>query len=53
MTIAEGEEMIAVTKRHGVLLMYGEELRLHAEISEGKRNGRCRRLRENLSGEAK
>src|SRR5271169_3359597 len=26
MTIAEGEEMIAVTKRHGVLLMYGEEL---------------------------
>jgi myo-inositol 2-dehydrogenase / D-chiro-inositol 1-dehydrogenase len=26
MTIAEGEEMIAVTKRHGVLLLYGEEL---------------------------
>src|SRR3989442_12115881 len=26
MTIAEGEEMIAVAKRHGVLLMYGEEL---------------------------
>ena len=26
MTMAEGEEMIAVTKRHGVLLMYGEEL---------------------------
>jgi len=26
MTIAEGEEMIAVTKKAGVLLMYGEEL---------------------------
>jgi len=26
MTIAEGEEMIAVAKQHGVLLMYGEEL---------------------------
>jgi len=26
MTIAEGEEMIAVAKHHGVLLMYGEEL---------------------------
>src|SRR6202162_83545 len=26
MTIAEGEEMIAAPKRHGVLLMYGEEL---------------------------
>lgn len=26
MTIAEGEEMIAVAKRYGVLLMYGEEL---------------------------
>src|SRR5713226_335255 len=26
MTIAEGEEMIAVAKRQGVLLMYGEEL---------------------------
>ncbi|HYK51683.1 MAG TPA: Gfo/Idh/MocA family oxidoreductase [Terriglobales bacterium] len=26
MTIAEGEEMIAAAKRHGVLLMYGEEL---------------------------
>jgi predicted dehydrogenase len=26
MTIAEGEEMIAACKRHGVLLMYGEEL---------------------------
>jgi myo-inositol 2-dehydrogenase / D-chiro-inositol 1-dehydrogenase len=26
MTIAEGEEMIAIAKRHGVLLMYGEEL---------------------------
>jgi myo-inositol 2-dehydrogenase/D-chiro-inositol 1-dehydrogenase len=26
MTIAEGEEMIAVAKRHNVLLMYGEEL---------------------------
>ena len=26
MTIAEGEEMIAVAKKHSVLLMYGEEL---------------------------
>jgi myo-inositol 2-dehydrogenase/D-chiro-inositol 1-dehydrogenase len=26
MTVAEGEEMIAAAKRHGVLLMYGEEL---------------------------
>jgi predicted dehydrogenase len=26
MTIAEAEEMIAATKHHGVLLMYGEEL---------------------------
>jgi predicted dehydrogenase len=26
MTIAEGEEMIAAAKHHGVLLMYGEEL---------------------------
>src|SRR6267154_1605455 len=26
MTIAEGEEMIAAAKQHGVLLMYGEEL---------------------------
>jgi predicted dehydrogenase len=26
MTIAEGEEMIAAAKKHGVLLMYGEEL---------------------------
>jgi len=26
MTIAEGEEMIAAAKRHGVLLLYGEEL---------------------------
>ena len=26
MTIAEGEEMIAVANQHGVLLMYGEEL---------------------------
>ena len=26
MTIAEGEEMIAAAKEHGVLLMYGEEL---------------------------
>ncbi len=26
MTVAEGEEMIATAKRHGVLLMYGEEL---------------------------
>ena len=52
MTIAEGEEMIAVAKRHGVLLMYGEELRLHAEIFEGERNGRCRRLRKNLSHQA-
>src|SRR2546427_4593337 len=26
MTISEGEEMIAAAKRHGVLLMYGEEL---------------------------
>src|SRR6266404_2632696 len=26
MTIAEGEEMIAAAKSHGVLLMYGEEL---------------------------
>ena len=26
MTVAEGEEMIASAKRHGVLLMYGEEL---------------------------
>ena len=26
MTIAEGEEMIAAARRHGVLLMYGEEL---------------------------
>src|SRR5260370_8598987 len=26
MTIAEAEEMIAAAKRHGVLLMYGEEL---------------------------
>src|SRR6476619_1678533 len=26
MTIAEGEEMIAAARKHGVLLMYGEEL---------------------------
>ena len=26
MTIAEGEQMIATAKQHGVLLMYGEEL---------------------------
>src|SRR5215471_12329253 len=26
MTVAEGEEMIAAAKKHGVLLMYGEEL---------------------------
>src|SRR5260370_27633760 len=26
MTIADGEEMIAAARQHGVLLMYGEEL---------------------------
>jgi len=36
MTIAEGEEMIAVAKRHGVLLMYGEELFLTPKYLKAK-----------------
>ena len=37
MTIAEGEEMIAVAKRHGVLLMYGEELSSRRNTSRRKK----------------
>jgi len=41
MTIAEGEEMIAVAKKHGVLLMYGEELSSR-QSTESQRDGRRR-----------
>ena len=53
MTIAEGEEMIAAAKRHGVLLMYGEELLFTPKYLKVKEMADCRRLRKNLSRQAK
>ena len=44
--------MIDVCRRQGVLLMYAEELALHAEVRQGQGNGRPRRVRQGLSGEA-
>src|SRR5258708_5486025 len=41
MTIAAGEEMIAVAKRQGVLLMYGEELLFTPKYLKAKEMADC------------
>ena len=53
MTIAEGEEMIAAAKKARRPPDVRRRTPLHAEISQSQRNGRRRRLRQNLSGQAK
>ena len=46
-----GDDRRCETTRSSVDVRRGTSV--HAEIFEGERNGRCRRLRENLSGQSK
>ena len=53
MTIAEGEEMIAAAKRHGVLLMYGEELLFTPKYLKAKEMADAGAFGKSLFGKAK